>query len=386
MKICIVTHELSLTDGQGYVNYQIANYLLAQGHQLVFVASTVANELANHPNAVFFPISLPRWLKGALFQNQVFAWKSRKVLQEHRSDIDIIHLNGSITYHASDVNTAHFVHSHWIQSQFHPVRSLRGPNRYYQYLYTWINSVWEKKTYQEASAVVAVSDTVKQSLVNNCKTEADKISVLPNGVDLQRFQPIGPGEHNLLKDVVDVENNTFLGFFVGDLKSNRKNLDLVLNALVQLPQTVHLAIAGSTHQSPYPELANSLGLQDRVHFVGHRSDVDELMRGADVFLFPSHYETFGLVVLEALASGVPVVTSPTVGSSTLIKPGENGFLVDSHDLAGVVESMQLLLGDADKREAMAIAARRSAESHSWNAMAESYEKLYLYVFQAKHHF
>ena len=386
MKIAIVTHELSLTDGQGCVNYQISNYLANKGYQVTLIASRIDEELKHHQNITTHIVKLPGWLKGALFQNQFFAWKALHLLKQHCFDADIIHLNGSITYYPSDVNTAHFVHSDWIQSPFHPRRSRQGLNRYYQHLYTAINSAWEKQAYRQAQAVVAVSDIVKQSLIETCKTPAEQISVIPNGVDLQQFRPLAPGEANLLKQSIAVDDETFVAFFVGDIKSSRKNLDLVLKALEQLPETVHLAIAGSAKQSPYPQLAEALGLGERVHFLGHRSDVAQLMRGADTFVFPSHYETFGLVVLEALASGVPVITSPTVGSHTLIGPGKSGFVVDNHDLAAVLSAIQLLLGDADQRKRMAIAARNTAESHSWRRMAEAYENLYLDILQVKSRF
>ena len=87
-----------------------------------------------------------------------------------------------------------------------------------------------------------------------------------------------------------------------------------------LPSSVHLVIAGENRFSRCHEAIAQSGANDRIHLLGHRDDVKELYAGADVSLLPSHYEPFGLVALESMASGTPVIVSGQAGASQLIEP------------------------------------------------------------------
>ena len=110
----------------------------------------------------------------------------------------------------------------------------------------------------------------------------------------------------------------------------RKNLDTVLQALVGA-SGVHLAVVGAREGSPYPALAERLGVADRVHFLGFRRDMAQIMQAVDIFVFPSRYEPFGIVVLEAMASGVPVILAATVGAAEVVTPDCGVVLPDPED-------------------------------------------------------
>jgi len=128
--------------------------------------------------------------------------------------------------------------------------------------------------------------------------------------------------------------------------------------------------------SPFPALAQRLGVADRVSFLGFRDDVARLLRASDLFVFPSRYETFALVVLEALASGVPVVTARSVGAAGLVTPECGLVLPDSEDAAALARALRLLVEDAPLRERMGRTAREVAQAHGWAQMAEAYFRLY----------
>ena len=83
-------------------------------------------------------------------------------------------------------------------------------------------------------------------------------------------------------------------------------------------------------------MVSQLGLADRVHFLGYRRDIAALMQAADVFVFPSRYEACTLVLLEALAAGLPVITAVTAGGSEIVTPDCGVVLSDSEDMAGLV--------------------------------------------------
>jgi glycosyltransferase involved in cell wall biosynthesis len=377
MNICIVTHDFSPQTGQGKVNYEIAHYLLDRDHEVFMIASDVAPNLASHPNAHVFLVQIPAWVKSALFRSQFFAVQSATIIKDNRHRFDIIHANGSITYHPSDVNACHFVHSSWQISRYHPIRNKVGLNSIYQSIYTMLNARWEQNSYQKTDRVIAVSESVKQCLIRDAHVVPEAIDVVWNGVDIEEFRPQRPGEENLLRKSLGLSETDCISFFTGDLKTNRKNLDLVLQALVQLPAYHHLVVAGGVEGSVYPAMARELGVADRVHFLGYRSDVSSLLRYADVFAFPSHYDPCPLVLLEALACGVPVITARSVGNSASLEHGKNGYVLESsYDLDTFVGILRQMGESVELRQRIGQAGRKTAEQLSWREMAANYETIY----------
>ncbi len=355
MRICIVTHRLSLDDGQGRVNYEIARYLAGWGHAVTLVATAVDERLAAAAGVQWRRVKVPSRLPTAALRYQAFAHGAAAALRPDRELFDIVQLNGGITFGASDVNVANFVHSGWLRSPFHPWRQSVSLNSVYQRLLTGFNARWERSAFARAEVVVAVSNLVRESLIADARVRPDRISVIPPGVDAAQFRPLLPGEPNKLRSLAGCSDGAFLLFFAGDAKSNRKNLDLVLESLAMLPPRVRLAIAGSSAGGPYPAMVGRLGLSARVCFLGHRPDVAELLRGAGAFVFPSHYDPFALVVTEAMASGVPVVTARSVGAATLVERGRAGFVLQtSNDKAGFVEAIKELISGPDAAERWAL--------------------------------
>ncbi|MDP5337776.1 MAG: glycosyltransferase family 4 protein, partial [Nodularia sp. (in: cyanobacteria)] len=307
MEICIVTHTVQKGDGQGRVNYEVAQEAIRRGHHLTLLASHVALELQQNPQVNWVPISIKGW-PTEFIRNLIFSLKSTNWLRKHRAELDIVKVNGAITHASGDVNAVHFVHNSWLKFTSRKTQTKSGKFGYdfYQWLYTTLNAHWEKQAFQKAQVVVAVSDKVAQDL-REIGVPPESIQVVLNGVDLQEFSPGVSDSYGALRQKWQLPEGVPLALFAGDIRLARKNLDTVLQALVKVPE-LHLAVAGNTQGSPYVQLAKSLGLDERVHFLGQRSDVPELMKAVDFLVFPSRYEPFGLVVIEAMASGLPVIT------------------------------------------------------------------------------
>ncbi|HEY9803316.1 MAG TPA: glycosyltransferase family 4 protein, partial [Leptolyngbyaceae cyanobacterium] len=375
VKLSIVTHNVIKGDGQGRVNYEIAQEAIRRGHHVTLLASQVALELQQSEQVNWIPISVKQW-PTELLRNIVFAFITTNWLQKHRSQLDVIKINGAITHASGDVNAVHFVHSSWLkftskktQSKFtKTTQSRRFLYNFYQWLYTALNAHWEKQAFRRAQVVVAVSSKVAEDL-QAIGVPPQKIRVIVNGVDLQEFSP-----GNNPRSTWNLPTEVPLALFAGDIRISRKNLDTVLKALVQVPD-LHLAVAGITEGSPYLKLAETLGLHERVHFLGLRHDVPELMKAVDFLVFPSRYEPFGLVVIEAMASGLPVVTAATTGAADLVTPESGIVIADSDDVEALAKAMMLLTSDRHKRQTMGQAARSIAEQHSWEQMAKKYVDL-----------
>ncbi|WP_310487781.1 glycosyltransferase family 4 protein [Chamaesiphon sp. VAR_69_metabat_338] len=377
MKICIVTHCVIRGDGQGRVNYEVAGEALRQGHQLTLIASAISPELAQHPQVTWIPI-IVKQIPTELLRNVLFSLKSLAWLRQHQAEFDVVKVNGAIASVRSDVNAVHFVHSSWWKSPFHVWHQRRDLYGAYQWLYTALNAYWEKTAFDRAKLVVVVSEKVKQEVLAIGIPE-HRIRVIANGVDLEEFAPNlvdSPLERLRQRQQLGLPEDVPLALFVGDIRISRKNLDTILRALVNVPQ-LHLAIAGAPDgRNFYPHLANELGLNNRVHFLGFRSDVAALMQSADMFVFPSRYEPFGLVLLEAMAYQLPVITATSTGAADIVTP-ECGFvLTDPNNVQALGSALDRLTGDTVASHKMGKAARLVAKQYSWTNMADSYMELF----------
>jgi glycosyltransferase involved in cell wall biosynthesis len=367
LHLALVTHRFARGDGQGRVNYEIAKAALGAGHTVSLVASEIAPELAAHGGARAVRIGVAGW-PSALLQNQVFAIKSALWLRRHRRELDVVHVNGFTAWARADLNTSHFVHAAWLRSPYHTVRSRKDWYGLYQLLYSYVGARLERWAYRHSSMVVGVSQQVRRELIE-AGVDERRLRVIANGVDLEEFKPAqrSRGDLGLPAGV--------LLLFVGDIKTPRKNLDTLLRALVHTPGAT-LIVVGDPAGSPYPRLAAELGLSARVQFLGYRKDVAELMKAVDVFVFPSRYEACSLVLLEAAASGLPVVAAKTAGGVELLTP-ESSVLVDDPDDA--LELAAVLNGLVTRPATLArmgAAARTAAEANSWLAMAARYLRAY----------
>jgi glycosyltransferase involved in cell wall biosynthesis len=377
VKLCIVTHKIQKGDGQGRVNYEVVLEALRRGYHLTLLASEISTELQEHHLVNWISIPVDRY-PTELIRNLVFAQKSASWLRQHRQEFDVIKVNGAITQGASDVNAVHFVHSSWWQSPVHISREHKNLYGLYQWLYTAINSYWEKLAFQQTKVVIAVSGQVANELVN-IGVPREKIRVIFNGVDLQEFYPGASS-----RQALGLPENVTLAMFAGDIRISRKNLDTVLHALVKVPD-LHLAVVGDTKDSPYPSKVAELKLSDRVHFLGYRRDMPQLHQTSDFFVFPSRYEPFGLVVIEAMASGKPVITAKSTGAADLVTPACGIVLPECDDVDALANALKSLTSDRILRQQMGKAARKIAEQHSWTIMAQTYLDLFSELIKNEEH-
>jgi glycosyltransferase involved in cell wall biosynthesis len=355
-------------DGQGRVNYELARAALDRGDEVTVIAEYCSEDIATHGRGRFVETNVAAF-PTQLLRNLVFASKSARWLRKHRREFDIVQANGFITWEPADVVAVHFVHSAWLQTPSFPFHwSSFSPYAYYQRILTIMNGYFEKKAFRQAEVIAAVSKFTAGE-VAQLGIPAEKIVVVPNGVDLQEFHP-GPSvraEFNLPEGIP-------LALFVGDIKTTRKNLGCIFEAMQFIPQ-VHLAVAGKVEGSPYPAMAAQLDIADRVHFIGKTSKIAQLMRSCDLFVFPSRYEAHPLVLMEAIASGLPVVVSDNFGASDYIQDGGIVFN-DANDVSALVAAMNTLIHFPEKRRAMSQAARQQSLKMPWSRTAEGYLKIY----------
>lgn len=368
MKLGIVTRYVGLNDGQGRVNYELAREALRQGHQVVMFAEAVDERIGTADGAGSVLAEPPRWLPTRLMRDQLFALRSRSQIHDKANRCDVLLSNGFATWADCDVNAIHFLHTTWLRSPYHPWHQRHDMRSFYARLYNGLNADLEKTALRRTRRVVAVSERIRQDLIA-IGVPDERIVTITNGVDTAEFCP-GPRERARF----GLPEEPVIALFAGDLNSGRKNLDIVLRALRLVPD-LHLAVAGRATGTPYPALAKALNVAERVHFLGFQRDMPALMRSVDLFTFPSRYDPFGLAMLEALACGLPVITTRTVGGSNLIDASCGIVLDDSEDHEACAAALADLAANPERRRAAGQGARAVAERHTWQAMAARYVDL-----------
>jgi len=244
----------------------------------------------------------------------------------------------------------------------------------------------EARLAREVDVVVATC-TDELAELARLGTPVDRVRVVPCGVDAEHFTPHGPVvvDERLRRSPAYPHRLLAVGRLVP-----RKGLETIVRALPQLPGT-ELLVAGGPRldrlaSDPEAErltaLARQLGVGERLRLVGEvgRDEMPALMRSADVVVATPWYEPFGIVPLEAMACGRPLVGAAVGGLLDTVVPGVTGVLVRPRDPDALVTALAPLLADPTSRSRMGAAARRRAvESYGWRWVAQSTEAVYAAV-------
>jgi len=225
---------------------------------------------------------------------------------------------------------------------------------------------------------VAIADQVQEGVRKHYGIEG--APNIPNGIPLEEYSTPG-GSRALWREAEGfIEDQTLLAI-VGRLDPG-KNHALAIRALAQLAQShqFELLIVGEgneTNRQRLLGLSRELGVAERVHLLGRREDIPQLLAAVDGFLLPSDFEGNPLTVLEAMAAGRAVITSAVGGVPELVRDGVDGRLFAAGDLRGLCAAISELLDQPERRQSWEIAAQQRAQSRfGVSAMARRYGRLY----------
>lgn len=204
--------------------------------------------------------------------------------------------------------------------------------------------------------VIAPSHLVEQHCIQNFALPPDRIRVVPNGVDLQRFLPAPLEKRKLLRDAHGFGDKVVVLFVAHNFRL--KGLDCLLEAWSKLPTNhFELMVVG---RDKTPHRARNFS---NVRFLGAQSDTIDLYQVADVLVHPSFSDTFGRVIIEALACGLPVITTRLAGASELITDGREGFVLDDPQQTAILAAKLACFEDRELLQQFSRAARLLAERH-----------------------
>ncbi|MBT3389469.1 MAG: glycosyltransferase [Chloroflexi bacterium] len=249
----------------------------------------------------------------------------------------------------------------------------------------------ENEVLKLADRIVAATVAELAQLEWLYQADAERISVIPPGVDTSHFYPIPPDE---AKEFIGVPVDDRMLLFVGRIEP-LKGIDTLIQAIALMRKQgvldrYHLCmsiIGGEPHLSRQArsaemtrlqDLSSAHGLDDFVTFLGRRSQetLPYYYSAADAVIMPSHYESFGMVALEAMACGTPVVASQVGGLAFLIQDGETGYHIPVGDAQMLSERLTTLLEDHALRREMSCKAVNFAQAYQWKNIATRIAKLY----------
>ncbi|MBQ2961813.1 glycosyltransferase family 4 protein [Methanobrevibacter sp.] len=223
-----------------------------------------------------------------------------------------------------------------------------------------------KKVLKDADVVLAVSNALKDEIINTkIPNIEEKTKLHWNSVDVNKFKTTKENESKFKKELVkefNIEEDKPIILFIGNI-IKRKNVDLLIEAKEIMDTSANLVIVGDgPHLEDLKkryEKEHSNGNIDNVYFTGSRNDVEDIIPSCDLLVLPSHSESFGLVLIEALACGKPVIGSDVGGIREIITE-EVGLLIDPNDASDLANTIDRILGDEELMEKFKSNARNRA--------------------------
>jgi len=371
LRVAQITFACHRRGGIERVVYELSKRLAGDHEVHIFAGSCelVAEGMTFHK----LPVVPWPWVANHLGFFVATRWALRRA--EADAPFDIVHVQGIPAAVASDVTTAHSVHCVGTDRQ----RALLPPmRRAWQYAKT-ADPVMRRMTSHNfrpgrCRRVIAISEQVKRDVVRSFGVAPANVEVIHNGVDVDAFSPARRGKARpAVRSRLGVYADATVALFVAN-EFQRKGLDLLLRGLARLEgaDRPYLVVVGDTRDSVLTladcqRLCRQMGIDRWVRFVGAVGGIEDFYAAADFFVLPTAYEPFGLVILEALASGLPVVFSRLAGAADIVENGREAFLIDNpRDPDEIAARMLPLARDSALRTRMGVAARQTALRYSWD--------------------
>jgi UDP-glucose:(heptosyl)LPS alpha-1,3-glucosyltransferase len=241
----------------------------------------------------------------------------------------------------------------------------------------WAKGIIEDTPYAKAKKIIAISEMVYRDISDYYGTPVDRIAVIYNGVDIERFHPRNKRYREGIRSHYGFGPQDVLLLFVSH-NFRLKGLRFLIQALALIKrkrENVKLLVIGRDRAEPYRRLAKKTGCADKVFFAGGVKDLARYYASADILVHPTFYDPCSLVVLEALASGLPVITTKRNGAGGIISEGQEGFVLDDPRNVETLAEAILDLSDSVRLKDASVAARtltaQYSQERSYQAMLEA---------------
>jgi UDP-glucose:(heptosyl)LPS alpha-1,3-glucosyltransferase len=356
LRIAYIVHDYGRRGGHDRYVAELASRF-KRDHDIHIYANTF--EEPDPTNLTFHRV--PAWRANALTSIVSFNLPATFLL---RGRYDVVHSQGLCGLRQTVV-TAHICQAAWFEATDRYAPSPGWRKRVFRAIVSRLDHLAYRR--RAAEIIIAPSALVRDNLSKYLSVDPDRVRVVYHGTDTEKFHPRnraiwrGPVRRELgLTDADPV------ALYVGDLQKG----GMAAIRTVAGVSGLRLILVSRSNFDQYRKLAADLGSIDRVAFVPFSHQVERYYATADLFLFPTLYDAFGLVVTEAMAAGLPVVTSRAAGAAELIRHGENGWLT-SHpwEPKELMEAVSTLTADHGQRSRLGVAARTTAENFTWEQTA-----------------
>jgi UDP-glucose:(heptosyl)LPS alpha-1,3-glucosyltransferase len=382
MKLAIVRQKYTPFGGAERFVARALDALRAQGIEV----EIVAREWETNGQGDAAGVKCDPFYLGRTWRDAGFARCVRRVIASGRYDLVQSHerIPGCHIFRAGDG-----VHATWLELRAHArggfARLAASLSPWHRYTLAAEAAMFR---HPDLRAVICNSHMVKDDIARRFGVADDKLHVIHNGVDLARFHPglrdefrqatrekVGAGGTAPAGSTANNDTAPVI-LFVGS-GFERKGVGVLLAALARMERRDAVAwiVGRDRHAARYQALAERLGIAARVRFLGGQEDVRPFYGSADVFCLPTLYDPMPNAALEALACGLPVVTSPTSGAAELVKPGENGNVCDALDASTLAGHLDTLCAAGVAAE-MRAAARTAVAALGAEDMAARLAALY----------
>ncbi len=330
----LVTGDFVKTGGMDRANFALADYLARLGDQVHLVAHRVAPELLAQPNVTFHRV--PKVANSYLLSSPLFDWMGRFQAKGVTRTGGRVLVNGG-NCQWGDVNWVHYVHAAYKpENRVGLLHQLKGSVSHQFARHA------ERAVLPSARIIIANSERTKQDLIDRLAIAPQQIHKVYYGTDPEIFYPATPIERTELRRQFGWLAEKPIVVFIGALGDRRKGFDTLFAAWKSLcadsDWDADLVTIGSGAELPlWRRRAVEAGMISRIHFLGFRSDVPNLLRAADCLVAPTRYEAYGLGVHEALCCGLPALVSDQAGVAERYPPHLSDLLLsdpeNSADLA-----------------------------------------------------
>ena len=316
-------------------------------------------------------IPLPK--AGFRIQEILFTLLSSIIVKLYGNDIT---MSQATRFFSPDIAYQQFIYKEW--------HKRTKSNSFLNNLVNWM----EGYNLRKAKKIIAMSNVVKNEIIRNYGIGSNKIKTIYSAADLNFFNPKHKKTYRKkIREELGFSDSDKIMIFVGN-PFQRKGLDYLIRALPMIKPAkaktknktkgkVKLLVMGRDNKEPYIRLAEKLGVSNRIVFGGFTPDINQYFSAADMFVFPTLYEPFGLVILEAMASGLPVVVSSEAGASELIEDGKDGLLLDNPaSPKEIAEKVNYIIKNKKLMNKISKNAEKLAENYNWNIVAEKWLKMF----------
>lgn len=390
-KVCFISPEYwPLSGGTGAYVYYLSNELLKNGYKIcVVTGSNQALDIQVNDKLNVFFLKIP---KTPIVKSFLLAGASYRKLNSIREtvNVDITHAQLPLTPNFAvppnfGKTLVCTVHSTW-KGEAEAIRgepySRLNANEKFLVSFNWFLRIFEEKMLERAKKIIAVSHFTKRELLEYYKIPENNIRVIHNGVDVNKFKP-APDKRKV-KEALGFNPDDLAIVSVGRLYARKGLFTLIesMPAVVKRFKNAKFIISGKGQSDEMRKLiahAEKLGVKNNIIFTGYYPDkkLPKLYQAADVFAFSTFYEHHPFAVLEALATGLPVVTTTVGGIPETIESDKNGFLVEPFNPRQFADRILYLLEHPANAAEMGALARKTVEERfDWRIVVKKVLKVY----------